>query len=162
MSLSHPETAVIVYDPSRCTGCRYCEMACAVWHCGRLELGQSRLRILFDAAGAAERYSAVNCQHCDDPICCAVCPAEALQKDPRTGWVTQNGSKCIGCEMCILACPLAVPFFDERLHVALKCDFCQGAPECVAHCSTGALRLVSREEAVRTNERLFAGAGDTP
>ena len=41
--------------------------------------------------------------------------------------MTQNSSKCIGCEMCVVACPLSVPFFDAALKVAVKCDFCLGA-----------------------------------
>ena len=100
---SQSDAKVIVFEPQLCTGCRYCEVACAVWHCGRIDVAQSRIRILFDETRATERYSAVNCQHCDDPICCAVCPPEALQKDEKTGWVTQNSSKCVGCEMCIVA-----------------------------------------------------------
>jgi Fe-S-cluster-containing dehydrogenase component len=60
--------------------------------------------------------------------------------------------------MCIVACPLSVPFFDAALKVAVKCDFCFGVPECVKHCSSGALRLYAREEAVRFNERLYLSA----
>ncbi len=153
-----PENSVIVYEAHLCTGCRYCEIACAVWHCGRIDVGQSRIRILFDAENAAERYAAVNCQHCEDPVCVSACPSEAMRKDVRTGWVTVNASTCIGCEMCVLACPLSVPYFDPTLKVAVKCDFCHGDPECVKHCSSRALRLVSRDEAVRVNERLYLGA----
>jgi anaerobic carbon-monoxide dehydrogenase iron sulfur subunit len=152
---SQPDTDVIVYDPQLCTGCRYCEVACAVWHCGQIDVTRSRIRILFDEDRPTERYAAVNCQHCDDPICCAVCPPEALQKDEKTGWVTQNSSKCVGCEMCVVACPLSVPIFDAALKVAVKCDFCLGAPECVKHCSSGALRVYARSEATRFNERLY-------
>jgi len=64
----------------------------------------------------------------------------------------------VGCEMCIIACPLSVPFFDAELRVAAKCDFCLGAPECVKHCSSGALRVFAREESVRLNERLYLSA----
>jgi Fe-S-cluster-containing dehydrogenase component len=157
-----PDDSVIVYDANLCTGCRYCEIACAVWHCGRIDVGQSRIRILFDAGGAVERYSAVNCQHCEAPVCVSACPSEAMRKDERTGWVTVNGSTCIGCEMCVLACPLSVPVFDPAVKVAVKCDFCQGDPECVKHCSSRALRLAPRDEALRTNERLYLGAGERP
>jgi Fe-S-cluster-containing dehydrogenase component len=125
-----------------------------------MDVTRSRLRILFDEGRETERYAAVNCQHCDDAICCAVCPSEALQKDEKTGWVTQNSSKCVGCEMCIVACPLSVPIFDPALKVAVKCDFCLGDPECVKHCSSGALRLCAREDAVQANARLYLGARD--
>jgi carbon-monoxide dehydrogenase iron sulfur subunit len=146
---------VIVYDAQLCTGCRYCEVACAVWHCGRLDVRKSRVRILFSEDGGADRFAAVNCQHCDDPLCEIVCPSEAIRKDEKTGWVMGNSTKCVGCEMCTIACPLAVPFFDAELKVAVKCDFCYGEPECVIHCSSGALRIYPRDEAVRINARFY-------
>jgi Fe-S-cluster-containing dehydrogenase component len=146
---------LIVYDAQLCTGCRYCEVACAVWHCGRIDMRKARIRILFSEHDSAERFAAVNCQHCDDALCEAVCPPEAIQKDEKTGWVMANSSKCIGCEMCVMACPLTVPFFDEELKVAVKCDFCFGEPECVKHCSSGALRIYTKDEALRINERLY-------
>ena len=74
--------------------------------------------------------------------------------------MTVNASTCIGCEMCRAACPLAVPVFDEALKVAVKCDFCHGEPECVKHCSSRALWLAPREEALRVNERFYLGAGE--
>jgi len=74
--------------------------------------------------------------------------------------VTVIASTCIGCEMCVLACPLAVPYFDPALKVAVKCDFCHGDPECVKHCSSRPLRLPPRDEEVRVDERLYLGAGE--
>ena len=56
-------------------------------------------------------------------------------------------------------CPQSAPFFDEELKVAVKCDFCNGDPECVKHCSAGALKLTTREEALRLNERLYLAVG---
>ena len=155
-----PENSVIVYESQLCTGCRYCEIACAVWHCGRIDVAQARIRILFDPESDAQHYAAVHCQHCTDPVCASVCPSEAMRKDDRTGWVTVNSSTCIGCEMCILACPLSVPYLDSTLKVAVKCDFCHGDPECVTHCSSRALRVAGRDEAARLNELLYLGAGE--
>jgi len=145
----------IVYEAARCTGCRYCEIACAVWHSGRLEIGKSRIRILTELAGPDARFAAVNCQHCDAPLCASACPSGALAKDERTGWVIGNASACVGCELCSLACPLAVPFYDAELKTAVKCDFCAGDPQCVRHCSSGALRLLPRGEAIRRNRQLY-------
>ena len=152
-----PQDGVIVYDPRLCTGCRYCELACSVWHTGRIEIGKSRLRILFSESGP-DRFAAVNCQHCDDPLCAAVCPSETIRKDAATGWVLLHAATCIGCEMCVLACPLAVPYFDQALKVAAKCDFCYGDPECVKHCSSGALRIVPKSEALTMNEAQYLSA----
>ena len=74
------------------------------------------------------------------------------------GWVLINHLKCIGCRMCVYVCPLSAPFFDEKHRVAMKCDLCDGDPECVKHCSSRALKLVSREEALRMNDKLYPGA----
>ncbi len=98
-----PTDGVIVYDPCLCTGCRYCEVACSVWHTGRIEVAKSRIRILFSEADA-DRFGAVHCQHCDDPLCATVCPSESIRKDDPTGWVLLHAATCIGCEMCVLAC----------------------------------------------------------
>ncbi len=162
LSMAHAGMT-IVYDGERCTGCRYCEIVCAVWHCQQIDVSRARLRILFrDGEGAEGGFAAVHCQHCDDPICASVCPPEALHKDAETGWVMPNATKCVGCELCVLSCPLAVPRFDDALKVAVKCDFCLGDPQCVRHCSSGALRIVPREEAVRVNRRLYLGEEERP
>jgi anaerobic carbon-monoxide dehydrogenase iron sulfur subunit len=149
---------VFVYDPSLCTGCRLCEMACSFWHCNVIDVERSRIKILFDSDKPGQGFAAVSCQHCEDPVCVAVCPSEAMQKDEESGLVTTNASKCIGCRMCIDTCPLTVPFFDEKLKVAIKCDFCAGDPECVKHCSSAALKLVPREEAIKINEKIYLSA----
>ena len=51
------------------------------------------------------RYITVSCQHCENPACTKVCPVGATYKDPETGVVRQDYDKCIGCRMCMAACP---------------------------------------------------------
>ena len=51
------------------------------------------------------RYITVACQHCENPACAKVCPVGATYKDPETGVVRQDYDKCIGCRMCMAACP---------------------------------------------------------
>ena len=150
---------VIVYDPELCTGCRHCEIVCAFKHYGSVDLNKSYLRILFNGGDGIAAFEAVNCQHCEEPICVNACPSGALGKDEKTGWVIVNPLKCVGCQMCTYMCPLSVPFFDEERKAAAKCDFCGGDPECVMHCSPGALKVVTREKAIQLNKKLYLSVG---
>ena len=86
----------------------------------------------------------VACQHCENPACVKVCPVGATYKDPETGVVRQDYDKCIGCRMCMSACPYTgVRSFNwdepsypvdfatgdadvpaHQKHVVEKCTFC--------------------------------------
>lgn len=161
-----PGTEYVVYiDPRRCMGCRSCEIACAVEHSTTKTVLTApyerpkpipRIRVV----PAASLFVPMRCQHCRDPPCMAVCPTRAIYKSDE-GFVLVNPLRCIGCGMCILACPFGHPRFSEE-HYMVKCDFCidrvrRGElPACVEACPTGALifgkledvlKIVSRERA---------------
>ncbi|MCX8168671.1 MAG: 4Fe-4S dicluster domain-containing protein [Candidatus Methanomethylicia archaeon] len=88
------------------------------------------------------------CNHCQDPYCMAACPIEpkAISKDEKTGFVLINPVLCIGCRSCNYACPIAMPFFDEKFRASVKCDTCKGEFLCAKYCSTGALQVLPRSE----------------
>jgi len=144
---------VLIFDPERCTGCRYCEVACAFKHYGVTSPEKSHIRIFVDEQRM--KIEASNCQHCEEPVCAASCPEDAITKDEGTGWVMLNSMKCIGCKSCILACPLSCPWFDEEHHIAAKCDFCDGDPVCAKYCSPQAIRVGTRAEALEINRRQY-------
>lgn len=86
----------------------------------------------------------INCQHCENPACVKACPVGATFKDEGTGVVRQDPDRCIGCRMCMSACPysgvrsfnwqepeydidIATGFANAPAHVkhtVEKCTFC--------------------------------------
>lgn len=149
--------------PSRCTGCRSCEMACAVEHSqsksifGAItETPQPRRRIYVEAVEG--QAVPVACRHCDEALCLNACIAGAISRDER-GFVRIDFSRCVGCNSCIMLCPFGVIQKDETRHVALKCDACPdlASPACVTACPTDALRF-EEAAAFSTGRRRTAAA----
>lgn len=131
---------VLVIDPEKCTGCRKCELVCSVFHTGTSNPSRSRIKVTkWEDIGF---YLPVTCQSCDKPFCTEVCPAKACHRDVKTNKVLIDRKKCIGCKTCIIACPFGVPFFDKIERVSVKCDFCDGDPQCVASCEAKAIEYV--------------------
>ena len=135
---------VFVIDPEKCTGCRKCEMVCSVFHTGTSNPSRSRIKVTkWENIGL---YLPVTCQNCDKPFCTEVCPAKAAHRDLKTNKVNIDKTKCIGCKTCIIACPFGVPLFDKAERVTIKCDFCDGDPQCVACCEAGAIKYLDVDE----------------
>ncbi|MGC1891676.1 MAG: 4Fe-4S dicluster domain-containing protein [Stellaceae bacterium] len=76
-------------------------------------------------------------------------------RDPATGWVDLDDHKCIGCKMCVAACPFGNSLWDELTHKILKCDYCGGDPACAKFCPTHAIDWVDDLVATRTRKRAF-------
>lgn len=101
-------------DTKRCIGCHTCAMACKVENNIPNEIWWNRIMTdggdsMDTPSGVFPRvemsYLPVACQHCENPACVKVCPVGATYKDPETGIVRQDYEKCIGCRMCMAACP---------------------------------------------------------
>ena len=56
-------------------------------------------------------YLPIACQHCENPACLKVCPTGATYKD-EMGRVEVDYDKCIGCRMCMAACPYNARVFN--------------------------------------------------
>jgi Fe-S-cluster-containing dehydrogenase component len=101
------------------------------------------------------------CNHCDNPPCVRVCPTGATFRRPD-GIVMMDYHRCIGCKICLAACPYGArsinfrnprpfirklnPDFPTRSKgVIEKCNFCEERlakgilPACVMACEEKAL-----------------------
>jgi len=131
---------LLVVDPDACTGCRVCELVCSFYHTKEFNPERSRIRIIKDDSMGIN--VPMVCQQCEKPLCVEACPVEAIQKDEQTGVVTINEEKCIGCKLCVLACPFGGTSIDPELGLAIKCDLCGGDPQCAKYCITKAISYV--------------------
>lgn len=155
-------------DLHRCIGCNTCALACKMQN--NVPDGMLWNRVLtegcdrFDSAEGVyphltRTYLPLACQHCENPACERVCPTGATYKDDK-GRVEIDYDKCIGCRMCVAACPYTgVRSFNweepayyadfalgdadaakHEKHTVEKCIFCTQRvargeqPACVADC----------------------------
>jgi len=147
----------ILFDATKCIGCRHCVQACKDWNDHpRTTLYQlsSTNWITMEPPvleGLAPLWARNSCMHCDFPACAAVCPVEAITKYEE-GPVVINQEVCIGCEYCIHACPWEVITKNDITSKASKCTMCSDRvsedkqPFCVQACPVGALDFGLTEE----------------
>jgi formate dehydrogenase iron-sulfur subunit len=156
----------ILFDASKCIGCRQCVHACKDWHdhprTSAFELTATNWITIEPPLpdGQSRWWGRRSCMHCDYPMCAAVCPVEAIAKHDE-GAVVIDRDACIGCDYCVYACPWGVIAKDPRTGKAEKCTMCSDrlsagkAPFCVQACPVGALDFGPREE-VRSSARQRA------
>ena len=173
------ETAVLV-DTTRCLGCRACEAACA--EANHLpdppdDAGLPAMRTTgpdcFTVVNRATREDGSprhvkrQCMHCVEPACASACPVRALDKQPG-GPVAYDGTKCMGCRYCMVACPFGVPKYQYAKAIPLvrKCTFCATRqadgklPACVGVCPGGALQIGKRGALLDEAHRRVYGNPD--
>ncbi|MBI4916574.1 MAG: 4Fe-4S dicluster domain-containing protein [Acidobacteria bacterium] len=142
-----------VFDPTRCTACQACRIACDTENLLPVSRGWRRVHTLNERRhpGVAVRHLSMACNHCDAPACLAACPTAAYSRDDSTGAVCLDETRCIGCRYCAWACPYGAPRYDAGAGVMSKCTFCAPRladglePACVACCPTGALGIGPRD-----------------
>lgn len=135
----------IAVDYAKCTGCRICEVECALFHEKKPDLARSRIKTYYFNPPVDVPSL---CAKCGDAPCIKACPEKvaALTKDKTTGAVLLDEKKCIACWACIEACAkdrtdVIRKSADEKVVVGI-CDLCGGDPTCVKSCREGALSIV--------------------
>jgi formate dehydrogenase iron-sulfur subunit len=170
----------VLYDATKCIGCRGCQTACKQWNqmpatattnYGTYENPPQLSATNFTKIRFTETedngkfhfvFTKLQCMHCEEPACATACPVSALQKRPE-GAVTYDDKRCFGCRYCMTACPFGIPTFqwDTPTPWIRKCTFCfdrqSGGlkPACVTTCPTGALKYGERDELlVEAHQRI--------
>ena len=128
-------------DLHRCIGCNTCALACKMQN--NVPDGMLWNRVLtegcerFDSAegtypNLSRTYLPLACQHCENPACERVCPTGATYKDDK-GRVEIDYDKCIGCRMCMAACPYTGVRSFNWEEPAYYADFALGDADAAKH-----------------------------
>lgn len=150
----------IEVNPDKCTACRICEIYCSLEHHGEIAPAKSRIRVAINSRNFF--YFPNVCRQCSKAPCVESCPTGAITLNEATDAWEINSEECIGCKLCVKACPFgAMGFLNSPVkadRLAVKCDLCGGEPQCVAHCYYGALSYLEPHEVALARDRDFVNA----
>lgn len=136
-----PDAVGMLFDASRCVGCRACQSACkvsnqlppdkvsaengGVYDAPNDLNGSTKNIIKVFESGDKRAYMKQQCMHCAEPSCVSVCMMGALHKEGEgkrdmldgkevkgTGIVLYDKGLCVGCRYCQIGCAFNVPKFQ--------------------------------------------------
>ena len=169
LARSSTEPVGLLYDTTRCIGCKACVTACSEANHLTPDRGGSDglyqapeslnahtkniIKLYRSADGREWAYMKQQCMHCVDPACVIACPLSALSKGDF-GIVSWNGTTCLGCRCCQIACPYNVPKFEwtKVNPKVVKCEMCRERlalgqdPACTAVCPRQAVIFGKRAD----------------
>lgn len=138
-----PDALGLLYDTTRCIGCKACVVACreandtqpetanspgGIWDTPMDLDGDTKtvIKLYKSADGFQYSFFKAQCMHCVDPACTNACMLGALKKRAY-GVVSYDPNLCIGCRYCQMACPFNVPKFQwSRVAPKIvKCELCR-------------------------------------
>lgn len=128
---------VVFVEQDRCLACRNCERVCSFQESGGFKRDNTNIWVHIDLD--ERTIFTLTCLHCESAVCLDICPTGAVSRNPLTQAVTVNEALCVGCKMCVNACPFGCMHFEGQRGVAAKCNLCNGNPKCVQSCMAGAL-----------------------
>jgi len=144
---------ILVITPEKCTGCRTCELVCSFAKTHEFNPKTSRVSVFsYDEAAISVPMM---CMQCEEPSCMAVCPLSAISKTEEGVFI--DDKKCIGCKMCVSACPLGNITFSAVEKKIVKCNLCDGNPQCAEFCPSGAIRFVEATPGNMNRKKAIAG-----
>ncbi|MBI4313056.1 MAG: 4Fe-4S dicluster domain-containing protein [Chloroflexi bacterium] len=173
----------MVIDLRRCDGCQgidlppQCTQACIQGHYAPEPMQWIQVYEQ-EAPGDGTKFMPTPCMQCQNAPCVNACPVGATFATPE-GTVLIDQQRCIGCRLCMAACPYDRRFFNwgtppvplesvlADYHVehqipaqrgtVMKCDFCPDMaragklPYCAQACPTNAIYYGDLEEDIATN-----------
>ena len=169
----------ILYDSTRCIGCRLCEAVCAEAHnlpvptdelvTGVLRKNTTDQRTVINkfATSKGEIPVKKQCMHCNEPACAAACLTQAMYKTME-GPVIWREEKCMGCRYCMVSCPFDIPKFEYNSAnpKIQKCDMCYDRikegkiPACAEACGDALTFGTRRELIAEARKRIFENPND--
>ncbi|MEE8318280.1 MAG: 4Fe-4S dicluster domain-containing protein, partial [Dehalococcoidales bacterium] len=106
----------MIVDLKKCEGCvtidapPQCTQACTAGH--YVPNGQDWIHVYeVDLPGGGTYFMPTPCFHCENAPCVNVCPVAATYHNEE-GIVLIDQRRCIGCRMCMAACPYQRRFFN--------------------------------------------------
>ena len=172
----YPQSRGVLFDSTRCIGCRKCEAGCntvnelpppsqpfddlsVLTQKRRTDAKTYTVVNQYIPEQPVEQpsYSKIQCNHCLEPACASACFVNAFTKT-ETGAVVYDESVCVGCRYCMIACPFEIPTYEYEKALTprvRKCTLCSPRiekgllPGCVVSCPTEALTFGKRDELLR-------------
>jgi len=180
----------MIVDLRACDGCQSigqpprCTAACIEGHFAPEPMEWMQV-FEADLPGGGTQFIPTPCQQCQNPPCVNVCPVGATFSTPE-GTVLIDQERCIGCRICMAACPYDRRFFNwgnapvppealladyspehqvpAKKGTVMKCDFCPDMartgtlPYCIQGCPQRAIYYGDLEEDIATNGREVVSA----
>ncbi|MBI4188358.1 MAG: 4Fe-4S dicluster domain-containing protein [Chloroflexi bacterium] len=176
-------TWCMVIDLKKCDGCvtigttPQCTQACIAGHF--VPQGQQWIQVFeVESPGGGTFFMPTPCYQCDNAPCVNVCPVAATYQN-KEGIVLIDNRRCIGCRLCMAACPYQRRFFNwgtpklppeaaladsSALYpvpavkgTVIKCMFCAHMlkvgqlPFCVSGCPMKAIYMGDLNEDIASN-----------
>lgn len=110
---------------------------CSQFHEGHSSIESARIKVELEPFEGVHRI--LYCHQCEDAECAKNCPEGAISFDDSTYCYRVDYDLCISCQTCVEVCPHGAMFYNDNQHKVIKCDLCDGEPNCVSSCFTGAL-----------------------
>jgi Fe-S-cluster-containing dehydrogenase component len=173
-----PEDVGLLFDATRCIGCRACVTKCreangkapdvkmivGAPYDAPADLNGTTLTVIKQWASEDRNgFVKAQCMHCADPACASVCMMGSLHKGPR-GVVEYDVERCVGCRTCQIACPFNVPKFQwaSATPQIVKCEMCRHrwadgkGCACAEACPRGAVITGTRPSLLEEARRRLA------